>query len=376
MAKVFNLKKLNKITAITIMAVFFSLSFSVKTASASNPVFTIIAGDNTYRFLEQEINEVDGVKSLKCQSSVLNGIYLDTLIKPQDAYLDFTANTSGFNVISETVGKEIDLISLEKDVITALNSNKKSVTAKFSKTYATVNKNDVLKETNLRSRFTTYYSASSENRKFNIALAVEKLNGVKIAPNCEFSFNQTVGARTEENGFKTAKIILNGDFTDGVGGGVCQVSTTLYNSALLAGLKITEQHSHSLQVSYVEPSFDAMVNSNLSDLKFVNTTGANVYILARADGNALAISIYGLKQEERYERVSLVTGEIEPNSIEEVLDYTLPLGTKITKRNAKNGIKSEGYIIVYKGDTRIKNLKIRSDTYNPISSKILVGKAS
>ncbi len=376
MAKASYLKKLNNFTAIIILAVFFLISFNLKTASASSPVFTIIAGNKTYAFLKEEINDINGVKSLKCQSAVIDGIYLDTLVKPQNSTLEFNPSTNSFFVTDEICGKEIDVISLEKDVVLALNSNKKSVTAKFNKTFATIKKSDLLKETNLRARFTTYYSSSSENRKFNVALAVQKINGVKIPPNGEFSFNQTVGARTEENGFKPAKIILNGDFADGVGGGVCQVSTTLYNSALLAGLKITEQHSHSLQVSYVEPSFDAMVNSYSSDLKFVNTTGANVYVYARADGTALSVSIYGTNQEERYERVSLVTGEIEPTTVEEILDYNLPQGTKITTRNAKNGIKSEGYIIVYKGDTRVKNLKIRTDVYNPITSKVLIGKGS
>lgn len=94
----------------------------------------------------------------------------------------------------------------------------------------------------------------------NIALAAEKINGCILADGEEFSFNGRVGARTESNGFLSAPIILEGDFVEGVGGGVCQASTTVYNAALLAGMEITEQHPHSLRVGYVEPSFDAMVS--------------------------------------------------------------------------------------------------------------------
>ena len=117
--------------------------------------------------------------------------------------------------------------------------------------------------------------------------------------NGEFSFNYTIGERTERRGYKKAKIIVGGEFVDGVGGGVCQVSTTLYNAVLLAGLKVVECHPHSLPVSYVEPSFDAMVNSGWADLKFINDTHNPVIIRARADGAKLTIQIFGEPMNER-----------------------------------------------------------------------------
>ena len=112
----------------------------------------------------------------------------------------------------------------------------------------------------LRAEFSTNYSSSTDARKFNVALASKTLDNTLVDINGEFSFNYTVGERTERRGYKKAKIIVGGEFVDGVGGGVCQVSTTLYNAVLLAGLKIIECHPHSLPVSYVAPSFDAMVN--------------------------------------------------------------------------------------------------------------------
>lgn len=107
----------------------------------------------------------------------------------------------------------------------------------------------------LIAHFSTYYGDSKQNRKDNIALAARKIDGLVLYPEDEFSFNDLVGRRTVENGFKTAYVIQNGDFVEGVGGGVCQVSSTLYNCALLANLAITCVRAHSLPVSYVAPSF-------------------------------------------------------------------------------------------------------------------------
>ncbi|MBO5851522.1 MAG: VanW family protein [Clostridia bacterium] len=365
--------KYYKRTAILIALVLFLFSFNATPVYANASAFKIYAGNRAYEFCDAEIATIDGVKTLKCIDQVIDGIYLDTVKRPLNADVTYSTETSSFVVTGEKNGYSINKEELKKQVVTALNNNKKEVSAKFYTVLPTITKSEAESLTNMRSRFTTYYSNSIENRKHNILVATEKLNGYKIEPKTEFSFNQVVGLRTEENGFKMAKIILNGDFVDGVGGGVCQVSTTLYNSALLAGLKITEQHSHSLQVSYVEPSFDAMVNSFSSDLKFFNDTNYPMFIVAKADGNALSIAIYGKEQFEKYERVSVITGEVLPTEIEKEEDVTMLKGTVKEVRKAKNGITSEGYLIVYNGETRVKNLKIRSDSYKAINSKILVG---
>ena len=193
-------------------------------------------------------------------------------------------------------------------------------------------------------------------------------------PNQEFSFNDVVGIRSEENGYKTAKIILNGEYSEGVGGGVCQVSTTLYNCALVSGLKITEHHRHSLNVGYIEPSFDAMVNSYTSDLKFVNTTAKNVYILSYTTDNSITFSIYGEKQLENYERVSIIKEEISPDELEYIEDENLIYGQTKILPEPKSGIISEGYLIKYLNGERVSNILLRKDTYKSVRGKTLIGK--
>lgn len=232
----------------------------------------------------------------------------------------------------------------------------------------------------LRAEFSTDYGKSSEERKHNIRLAAKSLNNALIDVNGEFSFNRHVGARTEKRGYKSAKIIVNGEFTEGVGGGVCQVSTTLYNAALLAGLKITEAHAHSLAVSYVKPSFDAMVNSGSADLRFINATHNPIVINAFADGKTLTVKIYGEPMREKYERKSVVVKEIEPeySVIKDTAgEYPdLYSGERKIIKYGKKGLISEGYIVKKINGKVVSESRIRRNKYAAISGVIVEGTAT
>lgn len=232
----------------------------------------------------------------------------------------------------------------------------------------------------LRSEFYTSYTQSSDERKINIKIASNKINGTFLDVGHEFSFNNVVGARTEKNGFKIAKIIVNGKFVDGVGGGVCQVSTTLYNAVLLAGLKVTEYHPHSLPVSYVAPSFDAMVSSKYADLKFVNITNFPIIIQATASDNKLQIKIYGEQMHEKYVRESVITGEVLAPKEEVFIDDKLEFpdlfeGEQRVISYSKNGYESEGRLIKYVNGKKIGITKVRKDKYNAVRGLIVEGRA-
>lgn len=234
------------------------------------------------------------------------------------------------------------------------------------------------KERVLRAEFTTDYSKSSAERKHNIALAAKALNNAFIDVKAEFSFNGVVGLRTAARGYRNAKIIVKGKFTDGVGGGVCQVSTTLYNAAVLSGMKITEHHAHSLAVSYVEPSFDAMVNSGSADLKFVNATKNPVVIKTKTDGEKITVRIYGEKMNEKIKRKSLIKQYIDApmeKFKDDKLEYPdLYVGEERIISFGKQGIKSEGYIITEKNGKKSER-KLRADYYAPISGITIIGTA-
>lgn len=224
----------------------------------------------------------------------------------------------------------------------------------------------------LIARFSTYYGDSKPNRKDNIALACRKIDGTVLYPEDEFSFNDIVGARTVENGFKSAYIIKDGEFVEGIGGGVCQVSSTLYNCALLANLTITCVRAHSLPVSYVAPSFDAMV-STASDLRFVNTLSSPVTIKMLADGKYLKAEMYGIESCTIRRRSQTI--ETLPFEVEYRDDATLKLGEEVIDTYGKAGLRSQGFLEYYQNGKLIKTVLIRKDTYFPQKRIVLRGTA-
>lgn len=224
----------------------------------------------------------------------------------------------------------------------------------------------------LIARFSTYYGDSKPNRKDNVALACRKIDGTVLYPEDEFSFNDIVGARTVENGFKSAYIIKDGEFVEGIGGGVCQVSSTLYNCALLANLTITCVRAHSLPVSYVAPSFDAMV-STASDLRFVNTLSSPVTIKMLADGKYLKAEMYGIESCTIRRRSQTI--ETLPFEVEYRNDATLKLGEEVIDTYGKAGLRSQGFLEYYQNGKLIKTVLIRKDTYFPQKRIVLRGTA-
>ena len=227
-------------------------------------------------------------------------------------------------------------------------------------------------EVKLIAHFTTYYGESSEGRKSNVALAARRIDGTVLYPEDEFSFNDSVGRRTEANGFKSAYIIVDGEFKEGIGGGVCQVSSTLYNCALLAGLDVTCVRAHSLPVSYVAPSFDAMVSS-ASDLRFVNTLSSPIKIKMSADGKYLRAEIYGVDSvsiRRRSETIDTLPYETEFRE-----DASIPFGEERIDTYGKNGIKSEGWLDYFEDGKLVRSVLIRRDCYAPQKQVILRGVA-
>lgn len=215
------------------------------------------------------------------------------------------------------------------------------------------------------SGYATYFNQNEGGRCENIAIAASLIDGITIQGYGEFSFNATVGRRTAEAGFQQAKIILNGEYVQGVGGGVCQVSTTLYNAALKSGLQVTEFHPHSLRVGYVDPSRDAMVSTQ-SDLKLFNPYAHAVYLSARVKNGAVQVVFYGKPTAERYELISQTVGQIPP---------PVPIVKEGEEdkvlRAEKQGVKSELYLERYVGDKLIERKRLRKDEYRPIQGIIV-----
>lgn len=228
----------------------------------------------------------------------------------------------------------------------------------------------------LLSTFTTDFSSSSEGRKTNVRLAAKRIDGIVIGAGEVFSFNDVTGERTVENGYATSPIIEYGQYTLGVGGGVCQVSTTLYNAVIRAGLKILSVAPHSLPVGYVSPSMDAMV-SQATDFRFFNNTPYNITIMSETKSDKLTFKIYGYKMITDGEEIRFVSKIVDrlPAVYQEVVDSENLIDddkdTKIIKQ-AKDGLVSECYKETYYRGKLLKSVRIRRDSYAPQDGVVLV----
>lgn len=220
----------------------------------------------------------------------------------------------------------------------------------------------------VKGKFSTAFYTSSAERAHNISLAAKKIDGYVLNPGETFSFNEVVGKRTRENGFKDAKVILNGEFTDGVGGGTCQVSTTLYNCALLSDMQIITVNQHSLPVSYVAPSFDAMV-SDSADLKFTNTSDFPVTVHSFIKDRNLYFYMIGVKGRD----IKLVSETLDVIPYKTQIVTSDEVTENTVKRQGKNGLISQGYIEVSEGG-KAKKIKIRKNTYKALDEIILTPK--
>ena len=224
--------------------------------------------------------------------------------------------------------------------------------------------------------FVTDFSKSSEARKNNIVVASAAINGKFIKSGAEFSFNDTTGARTIDKGYQIAKIIENGNYTEGVGGGVCQVSTTLYNACLLSGLSVSEVHNHSLLSGYVDPAFDAMVSMGTSDLKIKNNTKYDFLITTSSNQNLCKVCIYGTRPQytikARYDKYEdLPAGEdiVETDACKygnkyDAGSHRISYGT--------DGCKVKGYLDYYSGEVLVRSELIRDCTYSPKRGVVLI----
>lgn len=219
--------------------------------------------------------------------------------------------------------------------------------------------------------FSTDYSLSCKERKHNIELAADALDGTFIDSGKDLSFNDIVGARTKERGYKTAKVIINGEYTDGIGGGVCQVSSTLYNAWILSGLDVVQYCAHSLPSSYVDFSRDATVSEYI-DLVLRNNSPMEVYISAIASDGKISIKIYGIAHGKTYRVISELIETVKPDKaiFEEIEDDVKTVTYEIL-REGKVGFKSRAIIEELKEGVVINTRILREDFYKPTPPKIL-----
>lgn len=222
--------------------------------------------------------------------------------------------------------------------------------------------------------YSTKYDGGNTDRTTNLRIACRKINDKVVLPGETFSYNKTLGERTPAAGYKNAKVYENGEVVDGIGGGICQISSTLYNSVLKANMDIVERRNHQFVTSYTPAGRDATVVYGLTDFKFKNTRKTAVRIKASCSNGIATVSIYGIKDENEYD-VSFNTKTIStiPFTVKYVDDNSLPAGTEKVKQKGANGIITETYIVKSLNGKVVSSNLLSKDTYNAMQRIILRG---
>ena len=225
-------------------------------------------------------------------------IYNEVKKDPVDAYY----TTNPFTVYPSENGIDFK-ISLDeaKALVTAEAKEEYSIPLKIITPNVTTNMIGTEAFPDLLASYSTRFSTSDKNRSTNITLAARKVNGTVLMPGETFSYNKVVGARTIAAGYKEAGVYVNGQVTTGIGGGICQVSSTLYNAAIYANLEIVQRTNHMFVSSYVPISRDATVSYGSLDFQFKNNRNYPIKIVCSVSGGVCSFKIFGMKQEDDYQ---------------------------------------------------------------------------
>jgi vancomycin resistance protein YoaR len=224
------------------------------------------------------------------------------------------------------------------------------------------------------SSFTTAFKPSDVNRTGNLRIAATAINGLLLMPGEVFSMNKALGPRVESKGYKEAPVIINGTVQPGLAGGICQVTTTIYNAALLYDFDIVERRQHGVAVSYVGAGRDATISGDAIDFKFRNTNKYPIYISAVMGKSILTVAFYGANEHpgRSVQIATEVYERIKPDT-EYIYDSTLETGKKITEVKPISGLKSKTYKKVFQDGKLVSSVLISQDYYKPVKGMIRVG---
>lgn len=325
----------------------------------TNEIKELIKNKISILTINNEVFEMP-VEIVNAENIDIDKIYNEVYKEPKDAYIskepfEIHAHVNGidFGISLEQVKKMLE--EEKEEYIIPLKVTKPSKTT------------DMLGEEAFPDRLSTYsttYDASNYNRSINLKVSANKINGVVLMPGEEFSYNKTLGQRTAAAGYKPAAAFVGGKIVNEYGGGICQTSSTLYNTVLLANLEITTRTNHGFPVGYVPVGRDATVSWGTLDFKFKNNRKYPIKIRAYASNGVVKIDILGVKQDDDYEVVleSAVTSTIKYSTQYED-DKTMEEGKEKIIQNGSNGCISEAYKILKKDGKVISRVLLSRDTY-------------
>ena len=283
--------------------------------------------------------------------------------------LDLESDPTGNTIRAGTQGVQVEISALQA----AINSSNRHETVQCTLTNPdyTVSEYKALLFRDVLGQCTTDFNPGNKGRTTNVLLATDFCNGVILMPGDVFSYNDTVGPRTYERGFKDATIYVGNSAEDGVGGGICQVTSTIYYAALRADLKIVERYAHSREVTYVPKGEDATVAWGSKDFKFENNTGFPMKVVTSHKSNNLTVKLYGTNLNNKTVKIETTVLSKTPFEVVYKVDETLAPGTEKVDSNGYTGYQTESYRVVYIDGVEVSRTFENKSTYKKYDKVIL-----
>lgn len=333
------------------------------------------AGGNLLRRYLNQKNLEENPVDLKPETAVdeekllaLADSRLSEYIKPaQDAVIVKTE--SGFEVTGSVAGQRIDQEATKQAVEQALSgglAEPVTVQVVLMPMEPERTTEQLLTIQDKLGSFSTTFSAGNRSRTKNLTTGAGKINGTVLMPGEEFSAYTWLAPFTLENGYASAGTYANGQVVDSVGGGACQICTTLYNAALLAELEITQRQNHSMVVGYVRPSQDAAIAGTVKDLKFKNSYETPIYLEGLVNGGTLTFTIYGQETRPANREIQFVSETVstkDPGEPVRKVDASLAPGAQVKVQSAHTGLQSRLWKYVYVDGVETEKTLLHSDSY-------------
>lgn len=344
-------------------------AFGDETAPLDNPLESVIDGfvDEIFETGDGEYTlEFDGLEEAAAKVSAAYAQQWD--IKPKNSMLDHYDKETGKFMFSEGCsGTAVNQEKLSSDIVSAVKAEKYDavIDVELRKVSPELSMEEAK---NLYKTLATFTTETTNNakRNTNVRLAAEALNGTIVQPGEEFSFNAVVGQRTAEKGYQDAAAYNSGEVVQEIGGGVCQMSSTLYRVVFQSGMKITYRRSHTFEPNYVTPGQDAAISWGLPDFRFINESEGPIGIRASYADRKATVSIFGIPVLEDGVKWDLYSEKTEDMDIPEpvyVEDNTLPPGTEKIEKAGSQGSRWVTYKVVTKDGKEVERIEDHSKTY-------------
>ncbi|KDR95550.1 Vancomycin resistance protein YoaR, contains peptidoglycan-binding and VanW domains [Peptoclostridium litorale DSM 5388] len=321
---------------------------------------------------EEKVLDMEPVYDESKLDSIIEDIAASIDKAPNDARVSMAGG--GINIKPDTQGVRVERDVLRESIGDILEY--KSVEANIEIPVETVNAKiryeDVKGIRTLLGSYSTKYSASNLSRSENLKVASNSISGKILMPGQVFSMNETTGKRSVQNGYKMAKVIVKGKLEEGLGGGVCQVSSTLYNAVIRSGLEVVARRNHSIPSSYVGLGLDATVSYGSIDFKFKNNFKNPIYLQIKPQGGHISAQIYGYDEDKHNVSIETqIVGEI-PRTVENKEDANLEEGKQIVEEQGRDGYKVKSYRVFMDSNGNVVDKQTLSNDYYPPMKKVVV----